>query len=49
MKDIERFVDEITGVTQLKNEMKTTDSINHAAISAMRDHKFSSEVSPTIS
>ena len=48
MKDIDNFVEEITGVASLREEIKTIDSINHAQIKAMRDPQFDSKVSATL-
>ena len=46
VKDIERFVEDLTGASALREEMKTLDTLNHRAIAGLRDGQ--ERVSPSL-
>lgn len=48
VKDVERFVEELTGANVVKDESKTTDAISHQAIRSLRDGVFSNRVNPSL-
>ena len=37
MKDVDRFVEDLTGANLRNHDVKTSDTLNHAAIAGIRD------------